>query len=130
MEGDAIPLVPKWAATAYAGYSAEMAGGWDFHLRGEYQYQGKALYDFNDSIAVTYPGAVPGPAIPNPGQFQESFDVVNLSAGIGKGGTKLRIYANNLFDVRPLLDVDYATGSDRARTIRPRTIGVELRQSF
>lgn len=130
LEGDAIPLVPKWAATAYAGFSAEMGSGWDLRLRGEYQYQGKALYDFNDTVTVIYPGAVPGPAIANPGEFQESFEVVNLSAGIGKGGTSVRLYANNLFDVRPILDVDYVTGSDRARTIRPRTIGIELRQSF
>jgi len=81
-------------------------------------------------LGVTYPGGVPGPAIANPAQHQEGFDVVNLSASLGKGGTKIRLYANNLFDVRPLLDVDYLTGSDRARTIRPRTIGVELRQSF
>ena len=130
LEGDAIPLVPKWAATAYAGFSTEMGNGWDLRLRGEYQYQGRALYDFNDTVTVIYPGAVPGPAIANPGEFQESFEVVNLSAGIGKGGTSVRLYANNLFDVRPLLDVDYVTGSDRARTIRPRTIGIELRQSF
>lgn len=128
--GDPIPLIPKWAATAYAGFSSEMANGWELNLRGEYQYQGRALYDFNQTTTIIYPGGVPGPAIPNPATNQEGFDVVNLSAGLGKGGTKIRLYANNLFDARPLLDVDYVTGSDRARTIRPRTIGVELRQSF
>jgi len=129
-KGDAIPLIPKWAATAYAGFSAELGNGWDMNLRGEYQYQGRAFYDPPAAITVTYPGGVPGPAIPNPGRYQESFDVVNLSAGLGKDGTSIRLYANNLLNERPLLDVDYYTGSDRARTIRPRTIGVELRQSF
>ena len=100
------------------------------NLRGEYQYQGRAFYDPPATFIVTYPGGVPGPAIPNPARYQEGFDVVNLSAGLGKDGTRIRLYANNLFNERPLLDVDYYTGSDRARTIRPRTIGVELRQSF
>jgi outer membrane receptor protein involved in Fe transport len=128
-DGDPIPDVPKWMATAFAGYSTEMANGWDFDIRGEYQYQSKATYDFNETLGVTYSDGVEG-TIPNPAQFRESYDVVNLFAAIGKNGTKIRLYANNLFDVSPQLDVDYATGSDRARTIRPRTIGVELRQNF
>lgn len=128
-DGDRLPEVPQWMATAFAGYSAELANGWDFYLRGEYQYQSKARYDFQETLRITYSDGVSG-TVPNPAQFRQSYQVVNLSAAMGKGGTKIRLYANNLFDVRPLLDVDYASGSDRARTIRPRTVGIELRQSF
>jgi len=49
---------------------------------------------------------------------------------VGDERTKLRLYVNNIFDARPLLDLDLVTGSDKALTIRPRTIGFEVRRSF
>ncbi|MDT9600629.1 TonB-dependent receptor [Sphingosinicella rhizophila] len=127
--GDALPEVPKWMATAFAGYSTEVGDGWDLSIRGEYQYQSKAAYSFDETFPVTFSDGVVGD-IPTPFMNREAYDVVNLYASIGRGGMRFRLYANNILDARPLLDADTATGSDRARTIRPRTIGVELSKSF
>ncbi|WP_447765923.1 TonB-dependent receptor domain-containing protein [Sphingopyxis panaciterrae] len=130
-KGDALPDVPKWMATAYAGYRTEFANGWEFDARGEYQYQGSAPYSFDTELPVTYPD---DPAavtyIPNPIRSRKSYQVVNAFASLSRDNTTVRLYANNLFNVRPQLDVDLTTGSDRFSTIRPRTIGVELRQGF
>lgn len=129
MRGDELPNVPKWMATAYASYDVDLADGWQFNVRGEYQYQGKASYSTDPTIAITYADGVPG-TIPNPIQFRESYDVFNLFLWLGRDDTEIRLYANNLLDASPWLDVDLFSGSDRATTIRPRTIGIELRQRF
>ena len=42
----------------------------------------------------------------------------------------LRLYVNNVFDVQPLIDMELGSGNDYATTLRPRTIGVEVRQKF
>jgi len=127
--GDPLPNVPKWMATAYAGYAVELPGMWNFDVRGEYQYQGKARYSFDPDLPVTFPGGIAG-NIPNPIEFRESYQVVNLFASLNHNETAIRLYANNLFDVRPQLDVELGGGVDRFSTIRPRTIGIELRQGF
>ncbi|MGX7926900.1 TonB-dependent receptor [Tsuneonella sp. HG094] len=127
--GQEIPDVPKWTAVAFAGYSTDLANDWRFSLRGEYQYQGKARFSFDPVLPVLYPGGTYG-AIPNASEFRESYEVVNAFASVGNDRTSVRLYVNNLFDTRPLLDLDLVTGSDKALTIRPRTVGMEVRQKF
>jgi outer membrane receptor protein involved in Fe transport len=129
VKGQGLPNVPKWMATAYAGYSTELSSGVRFDLRGEYQYQSRALWSINPTRTITYANGVVSTG-PNPSQYREAYDVVNAFASISTGDTTVRLYARNLFDVRPYLDLDLTTGVDRALTIRPRTIGVELRQGF
>ncbi|MCP3730556.1 TonB-dependent receptor [Sphingomonas sp. MG17] len=127
--GQGLPNVPEWTATAYAGYSMAISNGWRVDLRGEYQYQSRALWAINPTRTITYSNGVTATG-PNPSQYRAPYDVVNAFVTIGNDDTSVRLYARNLFDVRPYLDLDLTTGVDRALTIRPRTIGVELRQSF
>nr|MCU0732971.1 TonB-dependent receptor [Hyphomonas sp.] len=127
--GDPLPNVPKWMASAYADYSLALENGWDLMLRGEYQYQGRAPFGIVPDLNVLFSdGIVAG--VPNPSEFRQSYDVVNLAASIGKGNTLLRLFARNLFDARPQLDLAIFSGADQTLTIRPRTIGFELVQSF
>jgi outer membrane receptor protein involved in Fe transport len=127
--GDPLPNVPTWMASAYAGYSATFANGWDLTLRGEYQYQGRAPFGIVPDLNVLFSdGVVAG--VPNPSEFRQSFDVVNLTASIGQGDTLVRVFARNVFDARPQLDLAIFSGADQTFTIRPRTIGVEVVQSF
>lgn len=128
-EGDELPNVPKWMATAYASYSIALSDRWEFNVRGEYQYQSRAAYGIDPTWTVTFPDGSTG-SVPNPSQYRGSYEVTNLFASVGNGDTRIRLFARNLFDVRPMLDVDLSSGSDRALTIRPRTVGIELRQSF
>ena len=53
-----------------------------------------------------------------------------MSEKISDGETEFRLYINNLFDNRPFLDTDLTAGVDRSTTIRPRTIGLEVRRRF
>ena len=128
-DDDTIPDVPRWTATAFAGYSAGFRDRWRFNLRAEYQYQSSARFSFDRTLFVTYADGVVG-TVPNASEFRQSYDVVNAFASVGDERTKLRLYVNNIFDARPLLDLDLVTGSDKALTIRPRTIGFEVRRSF
>lgn len=129
VKGQELTDVPQWTATAFAGYATEFANGWRFNLRGAYQYQSRALWDFTPNAFIFFSDGVVG-TIPNPARYRQSYDVVNLSASIGTEDTQVRFYARNILEARPLLDLDLLTGADKALTIRPRTIGVELRQSF
>lgn len=128
-DGDMVQAVPKWMASAYAAFAHDLSNGWRLNMRGEYQYQSRARRSFDRVLSIVYANAVAG-TTPNAAEFRQGFDVVNLSASLGKGGTEVRLYANNLLDARPLIDLDLTAGSDRATTIRPRTVGVELRQRF
>jgi len=128
-DGDQVLAVPKWMLSGYASYSIEVADGWRGQVRGEYQYQSRSRRQFNRTQAVVYPGSVAG-TIPNAAEFRQGYQVVNGFASVTNGQTELRLYVNNVFDVRPLLDTDLAIGSDRSTTIRPRTIGLEVRQRF
>ena len=128
-KGDALPDVPKWMATAYAGYRTELSGLWELDIRGEYQYQGKAPYTFDTEVPITFPGGEVD-FIPNPILERKSYQVVNAFASLSRDNTTVRLYANNLFNVHPQLDTDLSIGADRFSTIRPRTFGVELRQGF
>jgi len=127
--GDRTLAVPKWMATAFVSYSTDVDDTWRFNLRGEYQYQGRARRDFNRTRPFVYPGGTRGIA-PNAAEFREAFDVVNASASLADGTTEIRLFANNLFDARPIVDYVVNGGSDFATTIRPRTFGIELRRHF
>jgi outer membrane receptor protein involved in Fe transport len=127
--GEELPGVPKWMATAFVGYSSQLGGDWRFDVRGEYQYQGAAGFTLNPTMLVTFSDGTVA-TIPDPNGFRKAFDVVNLSASFSHGKTRIGLYANNLFDKRPLLLIDQQTASDRAWSIRPRTIGVTVRQGF
>lgn len=126
--GDQVLAVPKWMVSAYASYSTEVADGWRGQVRGEYQYQSRSRREFNRVNQVIFPNG-PG-VVANGAEFREGYQVVNAFASVSDGATEVRLYVNNIFDVAPLLDTDLTIGSDRSTTIRPRTIGLEVRRRF
>lgn len=128
-DDDQVLAVPKWMASAFASYGFDVGSDWRAQLRAEYQYQSKARQMFDRVQAVTYADAVVG-LVPNRAEFRESYQVVNASLSADNGPTVLRLYVNNLFDVQPLIDMELGAGNDYATTLRPRTIGVEVRQKF
>ncbi|SLK10161.1 TonB-dependent receptor [Novosphingobium mathurense] len=128
-DGDTVQAVPKWMLSAYAAETLPVADRWELQLRAEYQYQGRARRQFGQVQAVTFSDGVAG-TVPNLAEFRESYQVVNAFASLGDGDTTVRLYVNNLFDVSPFIDTDLGAGSDRSTTIRPRTVGVEVRRQF
>jgi len=128
-DGDQVLAVPKWMLSGYASYSADVVDGWRGQVRAEYQYQSSSRRQFNRTQAVVYPGGVAG-TIPNRAEFRGAYQVVNAFASMTDGQTEFRLYVNNLLDNRPFLDTDLTSGSNRSTTIRPRTIGLEVRRRF
>lgn len=125
---DEILSVPKWMASAYGSYSIPVNATWNLQLRANYQYRSRQRSTFVRSQAVTFSNGASGlvPWL----QFTEAYDVVNASASLDRGATSVRMYVNNALDARPILDTDLSSGSSKANTIRPRTIGLEVRQQF
>jgi iron complex outermembrane receptor protein len=128
-DGDQVLAVPKWMLSGYASYSTEVADGWRGQIRGEYQYQSRSRRQFNRTQAILFPGNVAG-SIPNQAEFRTAYQVVNAFASVTDGQTEFRLYVNNLLDNRPFLDTDISAGANRSTTIRPRTIGLEVRRRF
>jgi iron complex outermembrane receptor protein len=128
-DGDQVLAVPKWMLSGFASYSITVADGWRGQVRGEYQYQSSSRRQFDRIQSVLFPGGIAG-TVPNRAEFRSGYQVVNAFASVGDGQTEFRLYVNNLFDVTPLLDTDLSNGSDRSTTIRPRTIGLEVRRRF
>ncbi len=127
--GDEVLNVPKWMASAYVSYGFDVGSNWSAKLKGEYQYQSQARLMFDRVQAVTFSDGVPG-TVANAGQFRDGYGVVNAALSAEHGATSVRLYVNNVFDSRPLLDIQLGIGSDVATTLRPRTIGLEVRQKF
>nr|WP_047169602.1 TonB-dependent receptor [Sphingomonas sp. Y57] len=128
-DGDQVLAVPKWMLSGYASYSAELIEGWRGQIRGEYQYQSRSRRQFNRTLAILSPSGAAG-TTPNRAEFRGAYQVVNAFASMSDGETEFRLYVNNLFDNRPFLDTDLTAGVDRSTTIRPRTIGLEVRRRF
>jgi iron complex outermembrane receptor protein len=129
LDGNEVQSVPKWMASAYASASLPLNARWALQLRAEYQYQSSARRQFGSIQAITFADAVRGTS-PNGAEFREGYSVVNAFASINNGPTEIRLYMNNLLDVRPYIDTDLGIGSARSTTIRPRTIGLEVRRRF
>ncbi|WBX86279.1 TonB-dependent receptor [Sphingosinicella microcystinivorans] len=128
-DDDEVLAVPKWMASAFASYGFDVGSGWRAQARAEYQYQSKARRMFDRVQAVTFSDAEMG-LVPNLAEFREGYDVVNASISADNGSTELRLYFNNIFDVQPWIDTNLGSGNDYATTLRPRTIGIEVRQKF
>ncbi|WP_420145122.1 TonB-dependent receptor [Sphingobium sp.] len=126
--GDEIQFVPKWMASVYGSYSIPVGGEWGLTLRGDYQYRSRQRYAYERTRSVRLPNGT-SILVPNEAEFQEGSQVVNVNATLADGKTSLRFYINNLTDTRPLSRVVRAF-PERAQTLRPRSIGMEVRQSF
>jgi iron complex outermembrane receptor protein len=127
-KGDRIQAIPKWTASAYALYQRPISQNWNIELRADYQYRSKATLSRDSTIQVAFPDGAH--AIPNPTQYKEGYDVTSAYIALDKGPTSIRLYVNNVFDARPL-DVDVSSFINRGTaTVRPRTIGLEVRRQF
>ncbi len=128
-DGQEVQAVPKWMASANLSYTIPIGGEWQAELRAEYQYQSRARQQFENVQAVSFVDGILG-VVPNLNEFREGYQVVNTSAAFNHGSMQVRLYVNNVFDVSPWIDTNLGFGSDRSTTIRPRTVGIDVRQKF
>jgi iron complex outermembrane recepter protein len=127
--GDRIQDAPKWMASAYGSYAVLVKASWDLQLRADYQYRSSSRRRFANDQNVTFSDGVSG-SVPYGALFQDGYDVVSAFASFSNGPRTFRLYVNNLLDERPWLDTDLAGGVSISTTLRPRTIGFEMRQQF
>ena len=117
--GDKLRRSPDNTWGADLGYDFQIADN-DAFVRANYWHKDKTTTEgFNGGD-----GAVPIPAQ----------DVVNASVGIDVGSWNAKIYADNLTDEIPFLQVVPNAGDPtvaaRASSIRPRTYGVQFTYNF
>jgi iron complex outermembrane receptor protein len=118
VKGDALDLAP-WTVTVAAQYDFTVLGREGF-VRADYEFASKRTAPIpNEDPATAFydPGLVP-----NPPTHQ-----VSLRAGVNVGAWDLALYANNLLNSHPVLNLthqDSATTLYEATTLRPRTIGI------
>ncbi len=61
---------------------------------------------------------------------QESYSLVNVSAGIDKDNWGIELYVNNLFDEDGIVNINTFDGSPRVSVTRPRTVGLRFRWDY
>lgn len=127
--GDEIQDVPQWMASVYGSYSIPLNARWDLEARADYQYRDKQRNVFGATQGVSFADGGTG-AVPNAAEFQGGYELVNAFLSLSDGTTSVRLFVNNLLDARPYLDTNVGFGVSRSNTLRPRTIGMELRRQF
>lgn len=115
MAGQDIPGVPKWQITSSLQHDFQVAGN-DAYARVDYLYYGEFDNDFVQGGAMNFVNGGYHKADIRIGvKVSEIFDV--------------QIFANNLFDERPIINREFAAG-EAVTTIRPRTIGASLSVNY
>ncbi|HEY1710931.1 MAG TPA: TonB-dependent receptor [Rhizomicrobium sp.] len=118
VKGEALPGSP-WTASVGGQYNTSVWGR-DAYIRADYEFTGKAYGTGGGYAAGTSsfdPSLVPDPA----------YSQVSLRAAMQFGNLNMALFANNLFNAHPQLDLnhqDQFTELFEAITLRPRTVGI------
>jgi iron complex outermembrane receptor protein len=141
-DGNRLASVPEsqFAATITKFFPVEFAGGGEMYVAGSYQHVGDRITQPTDQVAgagtfahgLTYGGAS-GSESTTVDTILDSYDTLNLSAGLIKDTWELVLYVNNATDENANLSFNRERGG-RARlaymTNTPRTVGVTFRNRF
>lgn len=143
-EGNRLPSVPQFQASASATYRWHLSGGSLVYLTGSFQHVGSRFTQVGDEepgfgtvSLLSFGGNTIGrPLTASTFTFDPelpAYSLVNLRLGVLKGKWEVAAYANNLTDERALLALDRERGL-RARvgflTNQPRTFGITTRVNF
>jgi outer membrane receptor protein involved in Fe transport len=141
-DGNRLASVPEsqFAITATKFFPVDLAGGAEMYVAGSYQHIGDRITQPSDQIAgagtfshgLTYGGAT-GSESTTVDLILDSYDTMNLSAGLMKDNWEVVLYINNLTDENANLSFNRERGG-RARlayfTNPPRTVGLTFRNRF
>jgi iron complex outermembrane receptor protein len=127
--GQQVLDTPRWSASAHGEYRFLNLADWAGTFRLDYQFHGSNLRAFETEQTISYPDGSIG-AIPDATQVQAAYHVVNAGFNFTNNNTEYRLYLDNLTDAAPYLDFSRASGVSSATTIRPRTIGFNVRTTF
>jgi iron complex outermembrane receptor protein len=143
-EGNRLPSVPNFQASASATYRWHTAGGALVYLTGSFQHVGSRFTQVGDeepgfgavNLLSFGSNTIGGPLTASTFTFDPelpAYSIVNLRLGWLRDRWEVAAYANNLTDERALLALDRERGL-RARvgflTNQPRTFGITTRINF
>lgn len=124
LDGDRLPFVPKWTASATADYAFDLGGNWSARVGGGLRYTGARR------TGVTH----------DPYSFPlASYTALDLNADIVNGNWTLRLFVKNLTNrgtyvaMTPLIDPTSPTGAVSrvgATPLQPRVIGIGFDAKF
>jgi iron complex outermembrane receptor protein len=126
--GQPVLGTPKWMANAFLSYSFSIWNG-TLTSRADYQYHGSQLNDFSSTYIASTLGGAPV-SEPNINQYLKSYSVVSLSLTLSKGRYDYNVFVNNLLDASPIVAFSDLNEFTQAETIRPRTIGFNVKAHF
>jgi len=144
-DGNRLPTVPRYQLAATGTYTVPLGAEREWFTTASVQRIGSRFTQPGDQEpgAALIPNALYynpatgayGSGVNNFGSFKlPAYTLVNVSTGVNLGrGVEIQLFANNLFDKKPLLSLDRERGA-RARigynVGQPRTIGVTARFKF
>jgi iron complex outermembrane receptor protein len=152
-EGNRLPSVPKFQASASATYQGNISHDMTGYVTAAYQHVGSRYTQLSDQEAgVGHPAFISGSGILDINSFAPhtiggpltqntftfdpllpAYDLVNLRLGIRQGVYEIALFVNNLTDERAFLSLDRERDF-RARvgylTNQPRTVGLTMRLDF
>ncbi len=117
-DGDEISGVPDWTATASIEYVFPLFADWSGRVRADGNYYGESTSQNNNEV-----------------RERDSWEAVNLRAGMMNENWDITLFADNVSDERANLADNRSIaaetpGRPRIVTNRPRTIGLEARYHF
>lgn len=128
LKGDPLPYVPKWSGALDVNYEHPLSGDLSVFVGGAWAYVGAR------STGISPRGA----------QFEQvrldSYDTLDLRAGVQRGGWVLELFGRNLGDSRGVSALGTnesgaaavlpGWGAQTEVVVRPRTVGVSLSGRF
>ena len=118
--GDPLLAVAKWHAATAVTYSMPIRPQYEGYAHADYQYTGpmQSGYDFS----------TPALAFEN---RQAGYSTINLRTGVLHNDWEVALFVQNLSDARPKLSAGNFISPDiSVYTMRPRTVGINLKKSF
>ncbi len=122
----AIPPTPPWSVVLSGEYDFTVLGGRKAYLWAQdaYKSTNDGRYGNEDASSISY-----DPALPRNPQL----NIFKLRAGVNWSGTDLSVFADNVFNTHPSLNVQHdVLGASQyyAVTVRPLTVGLTATKRF
>jgi outer membrane receptor protein involved in Fe transport len=122
VNGDRLPNIPKWSASATADYSFPLAANWTGRVGGGVRYLGSSVSQIESS-----PLALP----------QDSYTAIDLNGDVSNDTWTFRVFVKNLTDKRVYTNLTALTNAgtgaiDRINAVplEPRVVGVGFDVKF
>lgn len=113
--GENVLFTPSWSAAAIVDYYHDLTSRITGFIKGDYDWVGPS----NGSFVVT-----------DPNYRDPAYSVLNASIGVEMNGWQGALYAQNLLNNRTIIQRPIINSVTESYTLRPLTIGVQLRKQF